>query len=89
LPKNCNQLLSSEKVTSVNKVAVNGCNVAPHDPHDLDEELGQVAQRHPVPTFRPTVYFEVLASDRCTVRYGMPQSILRLVYGVVNRGIKA
>jgi hypothetical protein len=63
LPKKFKQLFSSEKVTSVNNVAVNGCNVAPHDPHDWDEELGQLAQRSPCPTFRPTVYSEVVARD--------------------------
>ena len=41
------QLLSCEN--SVNNVAVNGCNVAPHNPHDWNEELGQLAQRSPVP----------------------------------------
>ena len=89
LPKKIKQLLSSEKVNSVNNVAVNGCNVAPHGPHDWDEELGQLAQRSPVSTFRLTVYSEVVARDRCTFRYRMLQSIHRLAFGLVNQGIKA
>jgi hypothetical protein len=65
---------------------VNGCNGAPHD---WDEELGQPAQRSPVPTFRPTVYSEFVARDRCTFRRRMLQSIHRLDFGMVNQGIKS
>jgi hypothetical protein len=86
--KKIKQLFSSEKVTAVNNVAVNDCIVAPHYPHDWDEELGQLAQRSSVPTFRPTVYSEVVARDRCTFRYRVPQSMHRLDFGMVNQGIK-
>ena len=83
------KLFSSEKVTWVNNAAVNDCNAALHDPHDWDEELGQLAQRSPVPTFRPTVCLEVLATDRRTFRHQVPQSMHRLDFEIVNQGIKA
>jgi hypothetical protein len=89
LPKKIKHLFSSETVTSVNNFAVNGCNFAPHDPHDWDEELGQLAQWSPVPTFRPKVYSEVVARDRSTFKHRMPQSIHRLHFGMVSQGIKA
>lgn len=63
----------------LNNIAVNGPNFAPHNPHDWSEELeGKLAQRPPLPTFRPTLYSAVLMNDTCTIIYRVPRSIYRL-----------